>query len=184
MAYNYKKMMEEESTKKYPFVMNGKKYKLTENEIGKIIKKTLRKDRAVVKMFDKFKVSLDQLDDLEICIEKLDKMFAQTDSQKMILDEGLFKGDEDWFEKNYVVITHEILHAIYRNHEQNFGYFGDHEEKESFQLSVSSLLAKGESLDSIFNKIFPKIEFHFSDPHKAREFFNYLLLNAKKFLNS
>ena len=178
--FNLKKSQE----KQYSILINNREIAISQSQIEKLIKNKLQNDFAVVKMFKKFDLSLQQLDNLKIQIEPLQDRYAETDADKMVLSTSLFDNhhDEDWFDKNYFIICHEILHFIYRNYERKAGYFGDHEEIDGFVLSIASLLSQNKSVDEIYNKIFPKIEFHFHDPQKAKVFFSTLIVKAKEFL--
>lgn len=182
MSYNHK----EKSGKKYPVQIHGKVLQLSEGQIGELIKKRLRNDVAVVKMFRKFELDIDnQLNDLKVHIKPLDGEFARTDEDLLVISDSLFKDTtDDWLEKNYFIFVHEIWHYILRNFEEQNGFFGDFEEIEGFILSVASLLAQKKSLDEIFNKVFPKINFHFHNPEKAQSFFFKLIAKAKELLNN
>ena len=61
MTFNLK----QSSAEKYPINIGGKVLELSSEQIGELIKKKLRKDLAVVKMFRKFDLDVDnQLNNL------------------------------------------------------------------------------------------------------------------------
>lgn len=167
---------------KYPLILNGKKYHLTQDKIEELIKNWLKKDIAVQKAAKQFNLDLDNtLQKLIIEITNLDGKFALSDGSKMQLDSSLFNGED--FEDYYFIIVHEIVHVFTRLYEER-AYLNDDEEKQGFQLSISSEIARGVDANTIFSRIFPKIEFHFNDPSRAKEFFLSLVDDAKAFLNN
>ena len=160
--------------------MNGKMLQLNEEQIGALIKKKMKGDLAVQRMFEEFEVSLDQLDNLKIQIEDLEGRYAETDIDRMSLDENLFAGGE-FFKKNWFVCVHELVHLCSRLREQD-SYFSDPEEVSGFIFSIATELARGTDMDEIYNLIYPRIEFHFNDPTDARQFFHNSIQKAKKIL--
>ena len=76
---------------------------------------------------------------------------------------------------------HELVHWLTRLKEDG-AYFQDPEEVLGFTASIATELARGSDLDEIWNKIFPRIEFHFHDESDAREFFINCIQKAKELL--
>ena len=48
--------------------------------------------------------------------------------------------------------------------------------------SVATELARGTSIDEIYNLVYPRVEFHFNDPSDSREFFAHCVQKAKQLL--
>ncbi|MHA2279512.1 MAG: hypothetical protein ACXAC5_01285 [Promethearchaeota archaeon] len=153
---------------------------LSGEQIAHLIKKKMRGDLAVQKLFEKFEVSLDQLDSLNIEIVDLSGRFAETDLKAMRLDEGLFSDGKFW-KNNWFVVVHELVHYCSRVREDR-AYFSDPEEVSGFIFSIATELARGTDLESIYNLIYPRIEFHFHNQSDAREFFIKSVEKAKKVL--
>lgn len=182
MPYNHKKLLEEKAQEKYPIQIKGKLLQLTGDQIGELIKKKMRGDLAVQKLFAKFEVSLDQLDGLKIEIKDLEGRYAETDLESMVLDKMIFEDGKFW-ENNWFVVVHEIVHWLSRWKEDQ-AYFQDPEETLGFCAAVASELARGTDMDKIWNLIFPRIEFHFHDEHDARDFFVNCIQKAKELLRN
>ena len=132
-------------------------------------------------MFEKFEVSIDQLDDLTIQIRDLEGRYAETDLESMVLDKKLFE-DGKFFSQSYFICVHELSHYCAR-FKENIAYFNDPEEVLGFVGSIASLMASGSDMDSIFTLVYPKIEFHFNDPSDSREFMNHCIYKAKELLS-
>jgi len=177
MAYNYKKASEG----KYPIQVNGKMMELSGEQIAHVIKKKMREDIAVQKLFAKFEVSIDQLNDLNITIEDLSGRFAETDLDGLVLDKGLFD-DGQFFAKNYFICIHELVHYLSR-HKEEVAYFNDPEEVLGFIGSVASLLADGSNMDEIWTLVYPKISFHFNSEEDSRKFMVHCIYKAKELLS-
>lgn len=178
MTYNHKKASED----KYPLQVGGRLLELNSEQIGHLIKKKMRGDRAVQKLFEKFEVDLDQLENLKIEIGDLEGRYAETDLESMKLDKGLFDGGQ-FFSKNYFVCVHELAHFCSRFREKN-SYFSDPEEVSGFVFSIASELARGTDIDKIWNLIYPRIEFHFHNESDSREFFLKSIEKAKQILSN
>lgn len=176
MTYNHKQASEE----KYPIQINGKMLELPGNQICQLIKKKMRGDLAVQKMFEEFEVSLEQLDDLDIRIEDLHGRYAETDIESMVLDKGLFENGR-FFEDSWFVCVHELVHFCTRFREKN-SYFSDPEESLGFIFSICTELARGTNMNTIWNRIYPKISFHFHNEADAKEFFIKSIEKAKQIL--
>ncbi|KKM19149.1 hypothetical protein LCGC14_1658550 [marine sediment metagenome] len=176
MTYNHKKASED----KYPLQVNGKMLQLNSGQMAHLIKKRMREDRAVQKLFEKFEVDLDQLENLNIEIGDLSGRYAETDIDGTVLDKNLFDGGQ-FFSKNYFVCVHELAHYLSR-HKENIAYFNDPEEVLGFVGSVASLLASGSDLDEIFTLVYPRISFHFHNEEDSREFMAHCIYKAKELL--
>lgn len=176
MTFNLKKSAEE----KYPIQVGGKMLNLSSEQISNVIKKKMRGDLAVQKLFEKFETKLDQLDNLRIEVCNLEGMYAETDLEVMKLDKSLFE-DGQFFSQNYFVCVHEISHFLSR-YKEDSAYFNDPEEVLGFVGSVASELARGTDIDSIITLIFPKIQFHFHHMHDAQEFMTHCIYKAKELL--
>lgn len=169
--------------KKYKLLVNGAESLYGEEEIGNIIKNILKKSPVVKKMFDKFNVSLDNLNNLQIKIEPLGKQYALTDGDIMKINSILFD-DANFFEKYIFVLFHEIFHFIKRKSEENKekGYLYDPEEGIAFSLSIAHYLEIGKSIQDIFRDIYPQIEWHIHDENNSIRYFKKLIRDAKKLL--
>lgn len=181
MTYNYKKASEDTSENKYPMQINGKMLSLNSEQVVKLIKKKMRGDLAVQKLFQKFEVDIAQLETLNIEIVDLEGRFAETDLQSMRLDKGLFE-DGQFFKNEYFVCVHELIHYLSRLKESD-AYFQDPEEVLGFVGSVATLLASGRHIDEIWSLIYPRIEFHFNSEEDSREFMAQCIYKAKKLLS-
>lgn len=177
MSFNYKQSKGE----KYPIQINGKTLKLTEEQIGELIKNRLKNNKVIMNVFDDFGVSLDSLDQLHIQITNLNDRYAETDEHTMSLDSGLFEDGGRFFEEKFFIVAHEIIHFLTRKRESR-AYFADNEEREGFVLSIAYELSVGTPMNILYNRIFPKIGFHFHDPNDAEYFFHDLCRKAKNML--
>jgi len=150
------------------------------NEPGELIKKRLKNSVAVQRIFEEFEVSLDRLDQLRIEIVPLDKKYAETDGEVMNLNTSLFDGGDFW-NKYFFVVVHEIVHWLSRVKEEE-AYFNDPEEVLGFVGSIAYEIEQGSNFDEIYNKIYPKISFHFHSEDDALKFFTEMINKAKKFV--
>ena len=176
MTFNLKKASEE----KHPIQVNGRMLQLSGEQIAHLIKKKMRGDLAVQKLFEKFEVGLDQLESLNIEITDLSGMYAETDLKAMRLDKGIFS-DGQFFKNNWFVCIHELTHWLSRWKEDS-AYFQDPEETLGMVAAIASEMARGTDMDQIWNLVFPRVEFHFHDESDAREFFVNCIQKAKKLL--
>lgn len=165
MPYNHKQA----SSEKYPVKLDGRVLSLNSEQVGKLLKKKFTEDVAVLKLFKKFEIDPERLKDLHVEVVDLEGRYAETDDKQMSLDKGLFDGG-DFFTANYFVAVHELVHWLSRIKEQD-AYFNDPEEVLGFVAAIASELHRHENMDAIWNKIYPKVEFHFNDELAAREFF-------------
>lgn len=176
MSYNYKKASE----RKLPVIIDGKQLNLNQEQIAKIIKQKMASDLAVRKLFERFEIDVSRLNELEIQIVDLEGRYAETDDQRMSLDFGLFRGG-NFFEDNYFVTIHELVHWLSRLKEKD-AYFNDPEEVLGFVAAIASELQRGVDHDLMWNKIYPRVEFHFNNEHDARQFFEMSILKAQELL--
>jgi len=157
-------------------------YKQAQSEsLGDAIKQRLKNSLAVQKIFEEFEVSLDRLNELRIEVVPLEKKYAETDGEVMKINSSLFEG-EDFWDKYFFVIVHEIVHWLSRVKEEN-SYFNDPEEVCGFVLSIAYEIEQGNDYDIIYNKIYPKVSFHFHNEEDAVEFFSNMYQKALKILN-
>lgn len=157
-------------------------YKQAQSDaLGDAIKERLKSSLAVQKIFEEFEVSLDRLDQLRIEVVPLEKKYAETDGEVMNLNTALFDGGDFW-EKYFFVIVHEIVHWLSRVKEED-SYFQDPEETLGFVLSIAYEIEQGSDFDTIYNKIYPKVSFHFHNEEDAVSFFNNMYQKALKILN-
>lgn len=168
-----------ESQQKYPVVIDGRRMELPSQSIAQLIKKRLLSLQCIQKLFKRFKIDPSQLDKLEIQILDMEGKYGETDLHTMKLNSFLFtKGD--FFRDYFFVPVHELIHWFFRFHEQH--YFNDEEEVDGFVMSIAYEMESGSSLEEIFDKLYGKVSFHFHDKADAKEFFDALILKAKKFL--
>ncbi|MFA6088591.1 MAG: hypothetical protein WC755_01890, partial [Candidatus Woesearchaeota archaeon] len=154
---------------KYKLIYNGKKLLLDDGQIASIIKDILKNSVPVRNMFNKFKISIDKLDDLIIEIISLDKKYALTDAKKMKINKALLE-HEDFFEKYRFVFFHEIVHFLTRIKEKR-AFFNDDEEVEALVMSLANELERGTSYQDIWKKLFHTVDWHFSSEEDAEAFF-------------
>lgn len=167
--------------KKYPVDLPVGQANLTVPQIEEVIKHHIRNSSALMRIFDKFEVSPDRLDDLTIEIADLEKKYAETDSEKMILNTMLFEGGS-FFEDYFFVVAHEVVHWLSRIKEEE-AYLNDPEEVLGFCSAIAYELGCGTDFDTIYNRIYPKISWHFHNELDAREFFSNMLEKAKGLLS-
>lgn len=176
MPYNHKKA----NSEKFPIIMNGKKLELSSEQISRLLRKKLSADIAVQKLFKRFEIDPSRLNDLEIQIVDLDGRYAETDDKTMSLDIHLFDGGK-FFEDNYFVAVHELVHWLSRLKEAD-AYFNDPEEVLGFIAAIASELHRGTNSDVIWNRVYPRVEFHFHNEHDAKEFFQRSIIKARELL--
>lgn len=151
-----------------------------DNNIESMIREELIRVPAIQKLFKEFEVSFDRLNELRIEITELDKKYAETDSETMRLNKSMFQnGWEDFKKNHFFVVAHEIVHWLSRIREED-SYFNDPEEVLGFVASIAYELSIGTHRDEIYNKVYPKIEWHFNDPNDAREFFANMFQKASR----
>ena len=161
--------------------MNDKLVNLSFEHLVRLLKRKLKSNIVVQNIFRDFNLSLDHLDGLSISIEEIGDRFAESDDKSMKLSKKLIRNSAE-FGDIFAVVLHEIWHFAKRLHEKLGGYFGDDEELEAFSVSIAAQLSQGDDLDIIYNRLYPKVEFHYSDPIKAKEVFKKMIEKAYKLL--
>jgi len=165
MPFNLKQANRE----KFPIETARGMIEVDQEQFGKLLKKKMLSDIAIQKLFQRFEISPDRLSDLIVQIVDLEGRYAETDETSMSLDVHLFEGGKFFYE-NYFIAVHELVHWLSRLKEQE-AYFNDPEEVLGFVAAIASELNAKRDLDVIWNKIYPKVEFHFNDESDARQFF-------------
>jgi len=156
---------------------------LTEQQVSRLIKNFLKANFVVQKVFKQFNLDINNIDKLQILITDLeDDRYAETDDKTLKMNKSLFNGEE--FSEIFAVVFHEIWHFAKRLYEKSGSYFADSEELEAFSISIAAQISNGDSIDVIYNRIFPKIEFHYHDEQKALKVFKDLVEKAQDFLSS
>ena len=154
------------------------------DSIPELIKNEIKQSQSIMKIFKRFKIHPDRLDTLKIVICDLEKKYAETDMNEMRIDNSLFKnGWQSFIENGFFVVAHEIIHWLTRTKE-NMSYFSDPEEIDGFIMSIAYEIEQGSDMDTIWNRIFPKIEFHFNGKKQARQFFEGLIEDAVKIVKN
>jgi len=178
---------------KYPIDLNGKTYQLSEEQIGDLIKRRMKKSKVIVSAFQKYGLPMDILDQLKVTICPLggEKKYAETDGEIMRLSEEIFRKG-NFYSDFFFVPIHEIFHFVNRNCEKNgmkikeresedfSNFLDDPEEVEGFILSMAYEIESHGDLDLLYNRIYPRLEFHFSSPIYARDCFKKMLEEAIK----
>lgn len=158
--------------------INGNAVQLPVSQIAELIKKKLKSSPTVLSMLEEYDMHSDRLDDLVIEIVPLDKKYAETDANSIRLNTFLFE-NHDFFEEYFFVVPHELVHWLSRKKEEE-AYFNDPEEVLGFVASVAYEMENGTEQDIIWNKIYNKISWHFSNENDAREFFVNMMERAKE----
>lgn len=149
------------------------------DRVEELIKQKLRESPTIRRICADFEIDPDRINDLRIEIHDLDDRYAETDAEVMKLNKSLFEGD--FFRDKFFVVVHEIVHYLSRIKEQD-AYFNDPEEVLGFVASIGYEMENGSDLDTIWNKIYSKISWHFNDEADAREFFGNMLEKAQRML--
>jgi len=188
----------------YKIKIQGKVHALSAEQIESLIKSELRKSITFQKLCQHFETDPHILEGLSVEIVSLDQKYAETDDKIMKLNEVLFKNG-DFFEKYLFIPFHEIIHFLTRNIEKKTdvpyekwpifrrnadqadkirenSYFEDKEEILGF-VSSTMMQIEREGVNSAWNKVFPKIEWHFQDECKAKNFFIEIINDAKRLLH-
>lgn len=181
MAYNHYKALQGQESK-YPLLIDGKMVELGVSKIGELIKEKLTKSKAIMSIFEQFEVDPQRLSELEITIEPLDKKYAETDLQTMKLNPSLFENGK-FFEEQFFVVAHEIVHWLSRVAE-NEAYMNDPEEVLGFVSSVAYELGEGTDIDIIWNRVYPKINWHFHNEADSRKVMERMFEKAVKIISN
>jgi hypothetical protein len=154
-----------------------------QDKIVQLIKQELLSSPVVLKLFKHFEIDPGHLDTLQIDIQTLHDKYAETDSKRMTLNAEMFQGGWDNFKHNYFfVVCHEIVHWLTRCAEDR-AYFNDPEETLGFVSSIAYEISQKTHPDEIYNKILPKVTWHFNDEVTARDFFANMVEKAQKLLS-
>lgn len=144
------------------------------------IKDILIQSKPIQALFQEYSIDLKKIKNLKITITELDSRYAETDSDEMKINKDLFNLGFDNFLKNYFfIIAHEIIHWLTRTKEKE-AYFNDPEEVLGFVAAIAYELDTGSTEDEIWNKIYPKVSWHFKSEDEASQFFAKLYNKAKK----
>lgn len=179
MSWNSKKAQVNQSDQ-LTITINGQTVAASVQQISQLIKERLRQSPSILSLFDEFDMSIDRLDDLLIEVVPLDKKYAETDSHSIRLNTMLFDTG-NFFEDYFFVVSHELVHWLSRKKEEE-AYFNDPEEVLGFVASVAYEIENHTDPDVMWNRIYPKISWHFSDERDAREFFVNMIDRAKKLI--
>ncbi len=174
------------------FVMASTQDTQIDNRLDKEIKRRLMESRSIQKIFALFNVDINKLGALNIVSAEMEDKYAETDAEVLRINDSILE-DEDFFDKHFFIIAHEICHFVARNSmigtalfdanpDDDDAYFEDEEEVLGFAISIAYEMERGTNLKEIKDNIFPKISFHFSDQGRAELFFNRLVNKAKEFI--
>ena len=149
--------------------------------LDKIIKERLLNSRVIQKLFDEFEISSERLQELIIEVVDLESKYSETDETTMKINKSLFEGGH-FFRDYFFVLPHELVHWLSRIKEKS-AYFNDPEEVLGFVASVGYELERGTNFDVLWEKIYPKISWHFHNEVDAKEFFGKMIEKAKKLIS-
>jgi hypothetical protein len=156
---------------------------MSQQQLVKLIKQELLSAPATAKLLKQFEVDPERIQNLRIEFDNLDKKYAETDSEHMVLNINMFRDGWESFKDNYFfVVAHEIVHWLSRVREED-SYFNDPEEVLGFVSSIAYEISQGSHPDEIWNKIYPKVSWHFQNEADAREFFTNMVEKAQKLLS-
>lgn len=164
-----------------PLILDGKQVQIEPAAIEMLIKRKLLKSQAIRNLFQEFDVDPARIRELRIQIVPLDGIYAETDAKVLKLNTILFE-DGSFFDKHFFIVAHEIVHWLSRIREQD-AYFNDPEEVLGFVSSIAYEIEQKEQPEIIWKKIFPKISWHFNNEHDAKEFFENMVIKAKKLIS-
>ncbi len=151
-----------------------------QEKIVALLRNELVSTPSIIKLFEQFEVDISRLKDLQFEIEDLEKKYAETDGERMVLNSHMFEGGWEQFKSKYFfVVAHEIVHWLSRVREED-SYFNDPEEVLGFVSSIAYEISNGVHPDEIWNKVYPKVSWHFQDEADAREFFSNMCEKAQK----
>lgn len=179
----------------YPINTTRGREMWTVSKIGAVIRKKLKASRSVRKLFEQFNVPFEMLDRLKVEIRDLE-VYGETDSEKTTINANLFRGGA-FFENYQYLLHHEITHYIIRNSEklkvldakdqqvsEKSPYLSDPEEVLCFVSSIAFELERGTDEQVIWDRIYPKIEWHIHSDAKGEELFRRMIEKAKNLLIS
>lgn len=169
------------SSKRYDLVVDGKHVGLRPEELVSILRDKLRSSKTVHKIFDRFGVSMDRVKELNIDIVPLEDKYAETDENGIRINESLLS-NPNFIQEQFFILPHEIVHWLTRLKEKE-AYFNDPEETLGFICSIAYELEATQDLDSVWNKLYNKINWHFNNENDARKFFENMVIKAKDLLD-
>ena len=149
---------------------------ITEKELSKKLKDTIRTNTFFVNLFKEYGVPVDLIKNLTFKIVDLKDKFAQSDSKTIYLNNKLFEGC-NFFAENMHFFVHELIHWLTRQKEKEV-YFADPEEVEAFSSQIAYEILKGKDKDGIKKVFFPIIQSHFDEKQDANKLFEALFAKA------
>lgn len=162
--------------------INGTMTQLSTDQFESLVKRHLMNSKSVQKICQDFEVDINRISKLKVEIHDLDSNFAETDGEVMKVNKILLD-DPDFFETQFFILAHEIVHFLSRQKEED-AYFNDPEEVLGFVTSIAYEIEQGSDIDVIWNRIYPKVSFHFNNENDARQFFENMLEKSIKLLRS
>jgi hypothetical protein len=147
-----------------------------EKYLNKQLKDIIKIQPFFLKMFEKFNIPIDMLDNLTFQIKELKNRNAQSDSKTIIFDEKLFD-KKDFIKEKLHFLVHELCHWLTRQRERNF-YFADPEETDAFSIGMAYELLRGRNKEEVLKIYYPIIEKHFNDGRDANKMFVILFNKA------
>ena len=163
--------------------LHSKQSGLSVEQLEKRIKHKLMHSRTIQKICRDFEIDVERINDIRIEIHDLDDRYAETDVEVMKLNKSLFEdGVQAFFQNKFYIVVHEIVHFLSRIKEAD-AYFNDPEEVLGFVASVGYEMESGTDFDTMWNRVYPKISWHFHDEADAREFFGNMCEKAKRMLS-
>ena len=139
-------------------------------DISRKIKRVIRTDPFFIRLFKKYDVPIDKVNDLVFKIKDLRGRHAQSNSKEIHLNSKLFE-DGNFIKDRLHFVVHELIHWLTRQREKNY-YFSDPEEIEAFTISMAYEIKNGKNKKQIFNTFFPIIKAHFENQSNAIKLFN------------
>lgn len=151
-------------------------------EVSRKIKKIIRQSPFFIKLFNKYGIPIEKIEDVVFKIMDLRGKHAQSNSEEIDLNTKLFENG-DFFKNNLHFVVHEIVHWLIRQREKDH-YFSDPEEHDAFVSAMAYQISNGADKQCVYNTFFPMIEDHFRDRENAVRLFSQLYQNAIKDLQS
>ena len=177
-SFNFSKPLEG----KIKLNIDGNSVYISTEEFSELVKEKLMSSPSVQKVCQDFEMEADRIKNLRVEIHDLNDNYAETDGNVMKINKLLLE-DGNFFDTKFFIVVHEIVHFLSRQKEED-AYFNDPEEVLGFVLSIAYELEQGSDVDVIWNRIYPKVSFHFDDESDARDFFENMLYKAMKLLRS
>ena len=159
--------------------------KANNNGIEKRIKDKIRSSPFFIKLFQHFKASMKQLDELSFSFRQLENKFCEASEDEIIIDERL-ASSPDFLHEKFHFVAHEILHWLRRKFEKE-NYFGDPEEIESFNAAIAYDIFENKNTrmdmeKHLYHVFLPLIKVVIKDDNKAQEFLKHRIQDAHKLL--